>query len=352
MNIFGIDTLDWREVKIDWDAINENIIKAGTPMSRDGLIANDGSCYGILMGDVLRKRNKRAQLMVSGCVDFAAAEAHSGIAMSDEAKAALPDVWDHGGSGGVSSWNDLTDKPFDENGAIMPEALPEGYPYKEKGVQHITWDGNTEGLAVGKGAYYKVGECLSADQVLGQQVTFNGVGVEESRELNAEAFSVFDGGWKASADDITVVFSVTSPAEGFSEPGLYFLYFAEAGIYVKDLSYMGETIHPMAPELLPAGVGGGAFIVNVTMDDEENYVADKTYAEISEALANGQMPYCICGTGVFHLVHSHALASTYATEMPSHAFTCVSGSRLFGIKISDNDTISYNDFGTIQFVTN
>jgi hypothetical protein len=32
------------------------------------------------------------------------------------------------GSGGVTSWNDLTDKPFDEQGVIMQEALPNGYP--------------------------------------------------------------------------------------------------------------------------------------------------------------------------------------------------------------------------------
>lgn len=31
----------------------------------------------------------------------------------------------------ASSWNDLTDKPFDENNIIKPEALPEGCPYKE-----------------------------------------------------------------------------------------------------------------------------------------------------------------------------------------------------------------------------
>lgn len=37
----------------------------------------------------------------------------------------------------ASSWNDLTDKPFDENNIIKPEALPEGCPYKETEVVEV-----------------------------------------------------------------------------------------------------------------------------------------------------------------------------------------------------------------------
>lgn len=33
---------------------------------------------------------------------------------------------------GITSWNELEDKPFDANNIIKSEALPEGYPYKEK----------------------------------------------------------------------------------------------------------------------------------------------------------------------------------------------------------------------------
>lgn len=67
---------------------------------------------------------------------------------------------------GATSWNDLTDKPFDENGAIMPEALPEGYPYKEASEERFTVipvvtitngthsDGNT-GFVM-----YQDGECV------------------------------------------------------------------------------------------------------------------------------------------------------------------------------------------------
>lgn len=118
MKMFGFDTLDWRQVKIDWDAITDDVIKAGTPMDKDGHICNDGNVYGILMDDVQRKRNVQGRVVISGCMDMKAAEEHSGITLSAEAKAALPDIWTQ--SGGVSSWNDIPDKP-------------EGLPYVERG---------------------------------------------------------------------------------------------------------------------------------------------------------------------------------------------------------------------------
>lgn len=109
--IFGPDTLDWRVIPINWDAIEGDTIPAGTPMDKDGNIANDASCYGVLMDDVQRGRNKKngGRVVISGCIDVAEAEKHSGVKLSDEAKAAVPDLWS---PGGASSWNDLTDKPF------------------------------------------------------------------------------------------------------------------------------------------------------------------------------------------------------------------------------------------------
>jgi hypothetical protein len=60
-----------------------------------------------------------------------------------------------GKGGGVSSWNDLMDKPFDENGAIMPEALPEGYPYKEM-REGVLMDETTISLTYDEGANVSV----------------------------------------------------------------------------------------------------------------------------------------------------------------------------------------------------
>ena len=132
LNIIGPDALDWREVTINWDAVTQDIIKTGTPMSADGLIANDGTAYGILMDDVIRRRNKRGRVIISGCVDLEKAKASSGMELTDEAKAAMPDVWGQGG--GVSSWDDLADRPFSDT--------------RKTETVEITWDGNSEGKTV------------------------------------------------------------------------------------------------------------------------------------------------------------------------------------------------------------
>lgn len=123
--MFGADALDWRQVKIDWDAVTEDLIKAGTPIDKEGRICNDGNVYGILMDDVQRKRNKQARVVISGCVDLKKLEEHSGIKLSQATRAALPDVWVNTGD-----WDSMENKPFGEYEAT---------------TDTLTWDGNTEG---------------------------------------------------------------------------------------------------------------------------------------------------------------------------------------------------------------
>ena len=110
-DIIGPDELDWKVIPLDWKKIGKDELKLGTPMSKDGLEANDASCYGILMDDVEKGKHFQARVIVSGCVDFDKAEAYSGVKISEEAKKAIGKVWSQGGGG-------LTE-------------LPEGYPYKE-----------------------------------------------------------------------------------------------------------------------------------------------------------------------------------------------------------------------------
>ena len=100
-NITSEDNLDWREIVINWEGMGDDVteIKAGTPMDAEGNIANNGNCFGLMMGDVLRTRS-RARVVISGPVDLDEAEANSGITLTDEAKAAMRDVWFPGKSGG------------------------------------------------------------------------------------------------------------------------------------------------------------------------------------------------------------------------------------------------------------
>ena len=249
MNFYAMDTLDWREVKIDWDAITEDIIKAGTPMSREGKAANDGSCYGILMDDVQRKRNKAGRVMISGRLDFAQAEAHSGVALSEEAKAALPDVWDQGGSGGVSSWNDLTDKPFGKD-TVHSDTL--------------TWDGNTEGL-VSVDNWYKVSDAKVSMDDLANGFVVRVAG--RDTPMPAEAVSqlvdgvlIIAGSWAAfvSEEGVGVSFD-----EGlaFEEAGVYFMCIPGTPMCTEALTipdytgFIKTEVKRIDPEFLPEGMG-------------------------------------------------------------------------------------------------
>lgn len=110
-DIIGPDELDWKVIPLDWKKIGKNELKLGTPVSKDGLEANDASCYGILMDDVEKGKHFQARVIVSGCVDFAKAEEYSGVKISEEAKNAIGKVWSQAG-GGLAE-------------------LPDGVPYVE-----------------------------------------------------------------------------------------------------------------------------------------------------------------------------------------------------------------------------
>ena len=61
--------------------------------------------------------------------------------------------------------------------------------------------------------------------------------------------------------------------------------------HTVSISEYSETIHPMAPEFLPAGVGGNdrEFIIDAIMDYHGQLTADKTYDEILAALQSGKV---------------------------------------------------------------
>ena len=106
---------------------------AGSPINVEGKLANDETAIGILLYDV-RKRagGKRGVVVVSGRINQEAAAAWCGITISDAAKSALVNITFSddgarmgGNGGGVSSWNDLPDKPFGEEEAVLADAVLE-----------------------------------------------------------------------------------------------------------------------------------------------------------------------------------------------------------------------------------
>lgn len=123
--------------------------------------------------------------------------------------------------GGVTSWNDLTDKPFGE----------------EKAFEPIVWDGNIEGLesiSVSGMTFYKIyGEYFEAESVESITANMNGEEMTAPGELYPA-----DGGWTT---DILICSNGQLVAFDMTFPG---------GLWVLDPAVMGLpegttfTIHP------------------------------------------------------------------------------------------------------------
>ena len=132
---------------------------------------------------------------------------------------------EYGGGGGASSWNDLDDRPFGEE-TVYGDTL--------------TWDGNTEGLEVAEGVYYKV-----SDIVPTMEYCANGgvITVSDGRTLNVVNKDVMQDGTNIiiKPGNVPFAFVVTSDADGFS-PGLYLL--NADGMYVSSLTINGYNGFP------------------------------------------------------------------------------------------------------------
>ena len=138
-----------------------------------------------------------------------------------------------GGSGGVSSWNDLTDKPFGEE-VVYGDTL--------------TWDGNMEGkttveVALDDGMLYlvKVSDVVPTidDLSNGVTATVSGMG---SMEIPAEETMTGDGYINAGNAMFVVSTPNTTVEEiglTFAETGTYFM--SQDGMYISELTINGYT---------------------------------------------------------------------------------------------------------------
>lgn len=80
-----------RALTLDTTAFTDGVCKAGTPISGTGTIANDATVMGILLHDVYEER-PQATVVYDGTINTKVAEDHSGVAIDEAAKAALPKV--------------------------------------------------------------------------------------------------------------------------------------------------------------------------------------------------------------------------------------------------------------------
>ena len=67
-------------------------VKAGTPLSAAGAVANTADAVGILLYDVDTAENPNGAIVVQGIIDATKAQAHSGVTYAAALYAALPGV--------------------------------------------------------------------------------------------------------------------------------------------------------------------------------------------------------------------------------------------------------------------
>lgn len=88
-----MDTPDFTTKMVLLDMSGGSCIKAGTPISADGKVANDETAIGILLNDCHAcLGNARGLVVIGGRIKQDVAKNHSGITISDKAKAAMINV--------------------------------------------------------------------------------------------------------------------------------------------------------------------------------------------------------------------------------------------------------------------
>lgn len=76
-------------ITLDFTNVATGVVKAGSPISAAGVVANTGSAIGILLHDVDVAR-PQGTILKKAYINTAVAQAHSGVTIDSAVKAALP----------------------------------------------------------------------------------------------------------------------------------------------------------------------------------------------------------------------------------------------------------------------
>lgn len=175
-----MDTPDYTTKTVVLDMTGKTVIKAGTPISADGKVANDETAIGILLQDCHACLGTcRGLVVISGRIKQDVAKNHSGVTISDEAKAALINITFTGdgaraGGGGVATKYILTIENTDpktytiaheDGSAVTPQEVHDAFMsgpvmlevgndnfHEDSHVTSIDWQGSSpaavEGVAI------------------------------------------------------------------------------------------------------------------------------------------------------------------------------------------------------------
>lgn len=189
--------------------------------------------------------------------------------------------------GGVTSWNDLTDKPFGE----VPG----------EGVLEFNGDlTDREYVAINElCGYVKVSDkVLTESEVIGSTMTFSTVSENLTVSISADMVDSFPGGISVVDIDMTYITSVREPSDDYTA-GTYFLVLhGDDGIYcVRSISCLTEektVVKPIDEKYLPDSVKGkGVDIIHDTRSytvGETEIIEQDIVDAIRESLVNGNMP--------------------------------------------------------------
>jgi len=78
------------EIALDFSGVASGVVKAGSPISAAGVVANTGEAVGILYTDVYEDNPNGTLVKAFACVNEANCNANSGLTLAAEAKTALP----------------------------------------------------------------------------------------------------------------------------------------------------------------------------------------------------------------------------------------------------------------------
>ena len=81
-----------KPVTLHASALTSGVCKAGTPIDKDGKVANTASAVGILWNDVYAQNPNGSLIVGFAVINLANAEANSGLTISADVKTALSNV--------------------------------------------------------------------------------------------------------------------------------------------------------------------------------------------------------------------------------------------------------------------
>lgn len=77
------------EITLDFSGVSGGVVKAGSPISAAGVVANTADAVGILYTDVSKDNPNGTIVKAFACVNEANCNANSGLTLASEAKNAL-----------------------------------------------------------------------------------------------------------------------------------------------------------------------------------------------------------------------------------------------------------------------